>query len=91
MINKDYVTDTLQKLVQINSVNPALEKGGGGEEEIGRFIYRELQNLGVEVELDEIEARRVQELVNLSYLARIFWTSSQVGRFHFGLRRSAAG
>lgn len=59
MINKDYITDTLQKLVQLNSVNPALEEGGGGEEEIGRFIFRELQNLGVDVELDEIEKGRV--------------------------------
>ncbi len=59
MIDKDYMIDTLQKLVQINSVNPALEKGGGGEAEIGRFIYREMQNHGVDVELDEIEKGRV--------------------------------
>lgn len=59
MIDKDYMIDTLQKLVQINSVNPALEKGGGGEAEIGQFIFHELQNHGVDVALDEIEEGRV--------------------------------
>jgi len=54
-----YITQTLQKLVQINSVNPSLEAGGGGEEEIGRFISAELSSLGIQHEIEPIADKRV--------------------------------
>lgn len=59
MAYTSYITKTLQKLVQINSVNPSLEKSGGGEEEIGRFIAGELTAMGIKTEVDEIEPGRV--------------------------------
>lgn len=54
-----YIRQTLQKLVQINSVNPSLEPGGGGEEEIGRFISAELSSLGIQHEIDPIADKRI--------------------------------
>jgi len=58
MIDKSYISEILQKLVQINSVNPGLEEGGGGEEEIGRYIYSLLCEMNVDAELDEIAPGR---------------------------------
>ena len=58
MIDKTYTTTILQKLVQINSVNPGLDENGLGEEEISRFIHRELLELGIDTDLDEIEPGR---------------------------------
>ncbi len=54
-----YITQTLQKLVQINSVNPSLVAGGGGEEDIGQFISEELATLGIQHEVDAIDDKRV--------------------------------
>lgn len=54
-----YIQRTLRKLVQINSVNPSLEAGGGGEEEIGQFISEELSLLGIQHEVDTIAEKRV--------------------------------
>ncbi len=59
MIDQHFTISTLQKLVRINSVNPGLESDGPGEEEIGRFIFSLLEELGIEAELDELEAGRV--------------------------------
>lgn len=59
MIDKNFTINTLQKLVQINSVNPGLEKSGPGEVEIGRFIYNLLQDLGIEAIIDEPAAGRI--------------------------------
>jgi acetylornithine deacetylase len=58
MIDKDFTIKTLQKLVQINSVNPDLEDGGAGEEEIGRYIFALLEKMGIETEIDEIAPGR---------------------------------
>ncbi len=54
MIDQSFTVDTLQKLVRINSVNPGLESDGAGEEEVGRYIFSLLEELGIEVELDEL-------------------------------------
>jgi len=59
MPDPSYISQTLQKLVQINSVNPSLEKSGGGEEEIARFIASELDAMGIKHVIDEIEPGRV--------------------------------
>lgn len=59
MIDINYVTETLQKLVQINSVNPGLDEGGRGEQEIGTFIAEQLQVMGIEPIVDELAPHRL--------------------------------
>lgn len=59
MENRSYIIHTLQKLVQINSINPSLEKGGGGEKNIAAYIAEELDTMGVQTEVDEILPGRV--------------------------------
>lgn len=54
-----YITETLQKLVQINSVNPSLDSGGAGEKEIGQYIAGEMSRMGISVEIDEPEPGRL--------------------------------
>ena len=54
-----YITETLQKLVQINSINPSLESDGAGEKEIALFIAGEMSSMGIQVEIDEPEPDRV--------------------------------
>ena len=53
-----YTTQTLQKLVQINSVNPGLAPNGPGEKEISLFIKQMLEVLDIPAELDEIAPGR---------------------------------
>ncbi len=48
MIDKAFTINTLQKLVQINSVNPGLVEGAPGEGEIARFIHEQLIQMGVD-------------------------------------------
>ena len=59
MPDKTFITKTLQKLVQINSVNPSLEESGGGEKEISKCIGDILDQLGITYEVDEIEPGRM--------------------------------
>jgi len=59
MIDSSFITQTLQKIVQINSVNPGLDPDGHGEEEAGRYIHRTLENLGIPVETDILAPGRV--------------------------------
>jgi len=59
MIDKNFTIETLQKLVRINSVNPALEGGGGGESDVGVFIYEQLWSLGIEAEIDVLAPGRL--------------------------------
>ncbi len=59
MIDRNFTIDTLRQLVQINSVNPSLEAGGGGEAEIGNFIYRLLRSLDIEAAVEELAPGRV--------------------------------
>lgn len=58
MIDKSYTTEILRKLVQINSVNPGLDENCAGEEEVSRFILKELHQMDIEAELDEIKPGR---------------------------------
>ena len=48
----------LERLVAIESVNPALVAGGAGEGEIARFVAGWLERNGLEVELQELAAGR---------------------------------
>jgi len=44
-IDRDYVRETLVRLVRINSVNPTLVPGAPGEREIAEFIAASLTGL----------------------------------------------
>lgn len=54
-----FTTCTLQKLIQINSVNPGLDPDGPGEEEIGTFIRDTLNNLSVPCEIEPLSPGRI--------------------------------
>jgi acetylornithine deacetylase len=53
MIDAGYTVSTLQKLVQINSVNPGLVPGAPGEKEIASYINSELQQMGLNPEISD--------------------------------------
>ncbi len=57
-IDRDYLVETLAELVGINSVNPELFAGGGGEVEIADYVAHELRRLGLEVALLEPKPNR---------------------------------
>lgn len=57
-INRAYVIEQTQTLVQINSINSDLERGSAGEGEIGQYIAQELSRLGLEPIIHEVEAGR---------------------------------
>ena len=59
MADHDYTIRSLQKLVQINSVNPSLDPSGGGEKEIGLWIAGALESLGLQTDIDEFEPGRL--------------------------------
>jgi len=48
---RDDLTDLLSKLVEIDSVNPALVEGGAGEERIADFVAEWAREAGLEAEL----------------------------------------
>ena len=50
---------TLQRLVQINSINPKLAPGAPGEREIADYTALRLQEIGLEVERHEPEPGRI--------------------------------
>ena len=58
-IDRQFVTGTLQKLVQINSVNPKLDSTAPGEEEIGLFIAQILKGLKLKPEIHQLEPGRI--------------------------------
>ena len=58
-INPEGLLTLLQKLIQIDSVNPSLSSKGTGEAMIARYIGAYLNKLGLEVRFQEIEKNRV--------------------------------
>ncbi len=58
-IDRDYIIQTLQELVRINSVNPLLSANGKGEAELGAYVANALSTLGVPVTTHEIQPGRV--------------------------------
>jgi acetylornithine deacetylase len=58
-IDREYVQETLARLVQINSINPTLVPGAPGEREIAGFIAASLEGFGLEVEIFEPEPGRL--------------------------------
>ncbi|NBC26427.1 MAG: ArgE/DapE family deacylase [Bacteroidetes bacterium] len=59
LIDTTFTTQTLQKLVQINSVNPGLDPDGPGEEEMASFICETLCDLEIPFEKDTLAQGRV--------------------------------
>jgi acetylornithine deacetylase len=57
-IDRDYLRETLVRLVRINSVNPSLVAGAPGEREIAAFIAESLAYCGLETEIFEPEPGR---------------------------------
>jgi acetylornithine deacetylase len=64
-IDRDFLTETLQKLVQINSVNPGLVPGNPGEYEIGSYIADVLRTIGLDPQFHEIKPERVNVVATL--------------------------
>lgn len=64
-IDESFTTSTLQKLVQINSVNPGLDPDGPGEKEIGTFIHDVLSDLSVPCEIETLAPGRVNVTAKL--------------------------
>ena len=64
-IDRDYLFTTLAGLIRINSINPTLAAGGQGEAEIGEYVARTLDGLGLEVRKLEPEPGRVSVLGTL--------------------------
>ena len=54
----DELTDLASRLVAIDSVNPELVPGGGGEDAVAAFVAAWLERAGLEVELEELGPRR---------------------------------
>jgi acetylornithine deacetylase len=67
-IDRDYVQETLARLVQINSVNPTLVPGAPGEKEIAGFVAASLMGLGLRTEIFEPEPGRVSVVGRLKGL-----------------------
>lgn len=57
-IDREYLRQTLVRLVQINSVNPSLVPGAPGEREIAQFIAESLASFGLRIEIFEPEPGR---------------------------------
>lgn len=64
-IDQDCLIETLQRLVQINSVNPGLVRGSPGESEIGFYIAEVLRTSGLEPQIQEIKPDRVNVVARL--------------------------
>ena len=65
-IDEGYTLETLARLVQINSVNPALVPGAAGEREIAAFIAASLHGCGLESEIFEPEPGRTSVVGRLA-------------------------
>lgn len=58
-VDRNHLTKTLTDLVRIDSINPSLTPGGGGEAEIGAYVADVLNEIGLEVTTHELEPDRV--------------------------------
>lgn len=57
-IDRDYIITVLQKMVQIDSINPSLVAGGNGESELALYLADEMRSLGLEVDIQEVLPNR---------------------------------
>ena len=65
-VDRHYLARTLQDLVRINSINPALEADGPGEAEIAAYVARALEAAGLGVATHEPEPGRVSVVGRLA-------------------------
>ncbi len=65
-IDRAYARETLVRLIQINSINPALAPGAPGEAEIAAYIAESLRGVGLAVDVFEPEPGRKSVLGRLS-------------------------
>jgi acetylornithine deacetylase len=64
-IDREYLVATLQQLVRIDSVNPSLAPGGGGERAITDYIAENLRDLPVRIARYEPQPGRVSVTATL--------------------------
>lgn len=64
-IDKNFTLNSLQKLVQINSVNPMLSSGAPGEKEICYYIADILKSLNLNPEIQQIDKTRFNVLATI--------------------------
>ena len=57
--DQNYITNVLQRLVQINSTNPTLHPDNAGEAQIASFLASRCADLALEVALYEVEPGRM--------------------------------
>lgn len=57
-IEREFLVETLQGLVRINSINPSLIPGGPGEAEIAAYTAAVMDQIGLKVSVHEPEAGR---------------------------------
>ncbi len=57
-IDHEFLTRTLVQLVRTNSINPNLIDSGPGEQEIARYIFQLLTQMGIEAEIEEVQPGR---------------------------------
>ncbi len=65
-IDRDYASETLARLVRINSINPTLVPGAPGERELAVFIAASLTGIGLAVETFEPEPGRASVVGRLA-------------------------
>jgi len=58
-VDRDFLLQSLQDMIRINSVNPTLLPGAPGEKEIAHLIASLFTDMGIEVSLHESEPGRV--------------------------------
>ncbi len=58
-VDRDLTLSILRELVCINSINPALELGGAGEEQAARYVAAVLEGAGLKVYVHEPQPARV--------------------------------
>lgn len=64
-IDREYLVTTLQRLVRIDSVNPSLAAGGGGERAITDYLAENLRDLPVRIARYEPQPGRVSVTATL--------------------------
>ena len=65
-IDSQFVQEVAQRLVQIDSVNPSLAEGGGGEQEISAYCAELLEAHGITVQLIDAAPGRTSVVGTLS-------------------------
>ncbi len=65
-IDREYLIDTVKKLIEIESINPSLVSSGSGEAAIADYLVKTMAKLGLEVTRHEPEPKRASVVGVLS-------------------------